>query len=295
MTDPTDNPPVLDAHTRHPRVYQTNRYVYPVLSRRSRGISVGVNLNPDKVCNFDCVYCQVDRRSAAETTFVETERLFSELEQTLELVTSGRLYDDPAFRTVPDPLRRLNDVAFSGDGEPTSFRNIDRIIARTAEIKRQRGLDPVKLILITNASLFHRPPVRAALATLDANRGEIWAKLDAGTEAYFRLIDRTTIPFRRVLDNIGEAARTRPLVIQSLFMRVNGDGPPDSEISAYCDRLNEVRAGGGAIDRVQVYTVARRPAEGFVAPLDPGEVDRIAGRVRDAVGVPVEAYYGPTS
>jgi wyosine [tRNA(Phe)-imidazoG37] synthetase (radical SAM superfamily) len=295
MTDPSDSPTVLDAHTRHPRVYQANRYVYPVLSRRSRGVSVGVNLNPDKICNFDCVYCQVDRRSAAETTFVETDQLFGELEQTLELVTSGRLYDDPAFRAVPDPLRRLNDIAFSGDGEPTSFRNIDRIIAQTAEIKRRHGLDQVKLILITNASLFHRPAVRDALATLDANRGEIWAKLDAGTEPYFRLIDRTTIPFGRILENIGEAARSRPLVIQSLFMRVDGDGPSAEEISAYCDRLNEVRIGGGAIDRVQVYTVARRPAEAFVEPLEPVEVDRIAARVRETVGVPVEAYYGPAS
>src|SRR4051812_20618056 len=176
-----DGQDVLPLYTDHRRLFQGNRFVYPVLSRRSRGISIGVNLNPDKVCNFDCVYCQVDRRSAAETTFVDTDRLFSELEETLDLVTSGRLYDDDRFREIPEALRRLNDVAFSGDGEPTSFRNIDAIVARTAEIKRRRGLDTVKLVMITNASLFHRPTVQAALATLDANRGEIWAKLDAGT------------------------------------------------------------------------------------------------------------------
>jgi len=292
MPDPTAGLDVLRPHTEHPRLFQANKFVYPVLSRRSQGISVGINLNPDKVCNFDCIYCQVDRRSAAVTRFVETERLLAELEETLELVTTGALYRDERFASVPEPLRRLNDIAFSGDGEPTTFRNIPSIVADVAAIKARRGLERVKLVMITNASMFHRPSVKQALATLDANNGEIWAKLDAGTEPYFRLIDRTTIPFERVLANLRDAALVRPLVIQSLFMKVNGAGPSDEEVSAYCDRLTEILADGGRLDRVQVYTIARRPAESYVAPLDPAEVDAIAAEVSRRVGVPVEHYYG---
>ena len=59
-------------HTQHQRSFEWNRFVYPVLSRRSKGLSVGVNLNPDKICNFDCIYCQVDRRTESEVRFVET-------------------------------------------------------------------------------------------------------------------------------------------------------------------------------------------------------------------------------
>src|SRR5262245_47640685 len=114
-------------HTLHPRHWRENKFVYPVLSRRSRGISIGVNLNPDKVCNFDCIYCQVDRRSEAETRFVETDRLLDELEHMLHLVESRELFEDEQFRDVPPALRRLNDIAFSGDGEPTTFKNIDEI------------------------------------------------------------------------------------------------------------------------------------------------------------------------
>jgi wyosine [tRNA(Phe)-imidazoG37] synthetase (radical SAM superfamily) len=150
----------------------------------------------------------------------------------------------------------------------------------------------VKLVLITNASMFHRPKVQEALAILDRNQGEIWAKLDAGTDAYYHQIERTPIPFARILTNLRDAARIRPLVIQSLFLRVDGTGPPDGEISAYCDRLNEIRAAGGTLDRVQVYTVARRPAEDCVSPLSPQEVDRIAATVRALVQVQVEVYYG---
>ena len=98
-------------------------------------------------------------------------------------------------------------------------------MADVAEIKRRRGLDTVKMVMITNASRFHRPSVREALAILDRNQGEIWAKLDAGTDAYFHRIDRTPIPFHLILTNLRDAARIRPLVIQSLFMRVEGVGP----------------------------------------------------------------------
>ena len=292
MSDPSAALPILAPHTDHPRLFHANKFVYPVLSRRSRGISVGINLNPDKVCNFDCIYCQVDRRSAAVTRFVETERLCAELEETLDLVSTGALYRDERFAGIPEPLRRLNDIAFSGDGEPTTFRNIPSIVADVAAIKARRGLDGVKLVMITNASTFHRPAVQRALATLDANNGEIWAKLDAGTEAYFKLVDRTTVPFERVLLNLRDAARVRPLVIQSLFMKVAGAGPAREEIAGYCDRLNEIVTAGGRLARVQVYTIARPPAESYVAPLEPHEVDAIAEEVERRVGVPVESYYG---
>ena len=278
-------------HKRHSRHWHENKFVYPVVSRRSKGISIGVNLNPDKVCNFDCIYCQVDRRDESETKFVELPQLLSEIDEMLELVTSGSLFEDEAFRTVPIERRRLNDIAFSGDGEPTTFRNFDEIIEKTAELKRRRQLPSVKLVLITNASMFHRPVVERGLALLDQNQGEIWAKLDAGSDAYFHVVDRTKISFQQVLDNILAAARVRPLVIQSLFMRIYGEPPPATEIEAYCGRLRDIVQGGGRLSLAQIYTVARSPAESFVTPLTDAELTVIADAVR-AVGIPAETF-GP--
>jgi wyosine [tRNA(Phe)-imidazoG37] synthetase (radical SAM superfamily) len=276
----------------HARGFESNRFVYPVVSRRSGGLSIGVNLNPDKVCNFDCIYCQVDRTRQSETTFVEIEALVDELDGMLHLVTSGAIFRTERFARTPPALRRLNDIAFSGDGEPTTYRNFDTIIARCADLKRRRGLSDVKLVLITNASMFHRPHVRRGLEILDANQGEIWAKLEAGTEAYFQLVDRTPIPFRQILDNITAAAKVRPLVIQALFMRVHGEPPPPAELEAFCDRLNEIAAVGGRLKLVQVYTVARQPAESFVAPLADGEVDAIVELVRARTRLDAEPFYG---
>jgi len=276
-------------HTRHSRNFRDNKFVYPVLSRRSRGISIGVNLNPDKVCNFDCVYCQVDRRSEATTTFVETDRLLQEVDHMLSFVSSGDIFKEPEFSGVPPERQRLNDVAFSGDGEPTSFRNFDALIETVAGLKRQHALPEVKLVLITNASLFHRPVVERGLQILDRNNGEIWAKLDAGTDAYYQTIERTKIPFRRVLDNITAAAKVRPIVIQSLFLRLNGVPPDQHEIDEYCRRLQETVAAGGQIRLVQVYTVARPPAESYVTPLTAGELEAIARQVCE-LGLPAEVY-----
>ncbi|WP_437224024.1 radical SAM protein [Planctomicrobium sp. SH661] len=275
----------------HPRKYEQNKFVYPVVSRRSKGISIGVNLNPDKICNFDCIYCQVDRRSEAETRFVEMDRLVAEIDHMLEFVASGEIYQDPKFGSLPQHLRRLNDIAFSGDGEPTTFKNFDQIIQTVADLKQSHQLPDVKMVLITNASMFHRPNVQRGLEILDAHNGEIWAKLDAGTEAYYQLIERTKIPFQRILDNLLSAARVRPLVIQTLFMRVAGDPPTTEEIDAYLARLNEIQQAGGKLKLVQIYTVARPPAESFVTPLTNAEVDAIVQRVITETGIPAEPYY----
>jgi wyosine [tRNA(Phe)-imidazoG37] synthetase (radical SAM superfamily) len=282
----------LYVHRDHRRTFAENRYVYAVVSRRSKGVSIGLNLNPDKVCNFDCVYCQVDRTTPGMERDVDVPRLLAELETMLDLVASGELFAIERFAQTPPTLRRLNDVAFSGDGEPTTCPEFPQLVEAVAAIKRQRGLDDVKIILITNATMFHRPAVRDALTLLAANGGEIWAKLDAGTETYYHRVERTTIPLARVLENITAVAQTQPLVIQSLFLKMDGEGPSALEQEAYCRRLNEITQAGGRINLVQVYTVARRPAETFVTPLTNAEVDALTELVRQRTGLTVEAFYG---
>ena len=279
-------------HSNHNRIYGSNRFVYPVLSRRSNGVSLGVNLNPDKVCNFDCIYCQVDRTTRSETRFVEMDQLLAELRTTLDFITSGDFFGDGPFKDIPPKLKRLNDIAFSGDGEPTTYKNFDEIISTCASLKQELELDDVKMVLITNASMFHREHVKAGLQILDENQGEIWAKLEAGTEAYFQIIDRTSFKLQEIVDNIAAAAQRRSVVIQSLFMNVNGVAPSNEELLAFCSRLSEIVTAGGSIDHVQIYTVARPPAESFVTALSNSEVDQIVTLVKEQTGITAVPYYG---
>ncbi len=280
------------AYRRHSRQWQTNRYVYPVISRRSRGISIGINLNPDKACNFDCVYCQVDRTTPPVVRKVDLAVLDAELMGLLAAVRDGSLFEVDPFAALPPDRRGVRDLAFSGDGEPTTFAGFADAVEVAARARRRFGLDETKLVLITDAAYLARPGVRRGLSILDANNGEIWAKLDAGTEEYFRAVDRPNVTLRQVVDNIVDAALVRPVVIQTLWMRLHDAAPPPSEVDAYADRLDEIRARGGTLKALQLYTIARRPAEGFVAPLADEELDAIADRVRSRVPVPVEVFYG---
>jgi wyosine [tRNA(Phe)-imidazoG37] synthetase (radical SAM superfamily) len=258
--------------------------VYAVVSRRARGLSIGVNLNPDKVCNFDCPYCQVDRRTPGGPSAVDVAVLAAELAALIERARAGRLWDDPPFDTTPEPLRRLSDVAFAGDGEPTTPPEFPDAARAARRVIDERGLR-VPLRLLTNATMFDRPRVREALACFD----ELWCKLDAGTEAYFHLVDGTRLPFRRILANLLAVAREREVVIQAMFLALDGAGPEDAEIAAWVERLREIAAHGGRIDRVQVYTVARRPADPRVAPLPDARLEEIAARAR-AAGLTAEVY-----
>lgn len=276
------------AHGRH---WESNRYVYPVVSRRSGGISIGVNLNPDKVCNFDCIYCCVDRRVPGGPSAVDLPGLKSELTAMLQMVQSGDIYHFDPFSAIAPSLHRLNDIAFSGDGEPTTCPQFLPACQLAAELLQTRQLPDVKIVVITNATMFHRPAVQEALAFLDQHHGEIWAKLDAGTEAYYQLVDRSSIPLQRVLDNITNCARLRSVVIQTLLMRVHDQLPPNAEITAYIRRIADIRAVGGQIKLIQLYTVARHTTEQYATALTPAELTQLAGLISSALpDIPLQIF-----
>ena len=280
--------------TDHSRDWKSNLYVYPVISRRSQGLSIGINLNPDKACNFDCIYCQVDRATPSKVQKVDLEILGLELDHMLSLAVAGTLYDDLHFGSVPAELRHLRDIAFSGDGEPTTCPQFLEVVKRTVELKRKYSLDEAKIVLITDACYLNKPKVQQALEIMDASDGEIWAKLDAGTEEYYQLVNRPNFPLSHVLDKILQTAKLRPIVIQALFMQVHDEPPPLAEIDAFCQRLTDITNQGGRIKLVQVYTIARNPAEQYANRLTNDQVDTIAQAVRSRTDLSVETYYSPS-
>ena len=285
----------------HDRFWQDYDYVYPVLSRRSRGISVGVNITPAGECNFRCVYCQVDQGLTRKLPAYDLRKLRDELETCTAWALSGAIFEHEIFRGVPEPLRRVNDIAFSGDGEPT----LSPIFAEAVDIaasvrlslmehgeteKIRLAASEMKLVLITNATRFRQPAVRAVLTKLMANHGEIWAKLDAGTEAYYKKIDRSAVSFSEILAGLTEISWEYPIVLQTLFCRLAGSPPPPSEISAYICRLQEILAAGGKIDHIQLHSVCRRTAEADCTALDAETLAEIAGRIHAETGVEVRVF-----
>lgn len=274
----------------HRRVFQDLVYLYPVISRRSRGLSIGVNLNPDKRCNFDCVYCEVDRKTPGRATTVRLDQLREELVWLVQHARDGTLAQQPKFCEVPELTRQIRDIAFSGDGEPTMIPNFEECVRTVAEVRHELGLDHTKLVLITDSAGLDKGSVKRGLELMDAHHGEIWCKLDAGTPEYYRLVNRSFVQFSRILKNILETARVRPVIIQSLFLKIRGEAMSPAELSAYCDRLNEIVAGGGRIREVHAYTVARPTPEAWATRLSREELERISEEIRKRTGLRVEVF-----
>mgnify|MGYP001566864117 CR=1 FL=1 len=173
MPEPTKNLSVLQqAYREHGRRWREFLYCYPVISRRSKGLSIGINLNPDKACNFDCVYCQVDRSTPPIARKVDLSTVAVELAALLDAAASGDLFNEPPLNALPPAQRVVRDIAFSGDGEPTSYPQFDEAVALAAKARADRRLTDTKLVLITDASYLTRPPVHNGLAIMDANNAK---------------------------------------------------------------------------------------------------------------------------
>ena len=196
-----------------PRNSLGNRFVYAVISQRAHGLSVGVNLNPDQHCNFDCVDREVDRDAPVRERQVDTKVLAEELRHLLRLTYNGRLRELVAgLRHLPPELLELKEVALSGDGEPTLCVNFDKVVSSVLQVRARSGLPFFKIVLITNTAGLDFPEVARGVKLLTKG-DEIWAKLDAGTQEYMDKINRSDIPLWRVLANILALGKQRPIII----------------------------------------------------------------------------------
>src|SRR5690349_20718688 len=184
-----------------PRDFLQNRFVYLALSARTRGLSIGINMNPGKDCNFDCGYCEVDRKTPGYSQRLDVQVMAAELVQTLNYVQQGRLRELPNYRNLPDELLQLRHVALSGDGEPTLCPDFAEAVQAIVHVRAVGGFPFFKITLITNATGLGLPEVRHGLKFL-MQHDEVWAKLDAGTQAYMDKMNKSQIPLTVILTNI---------------------------------------------------------------------------------------------
>jgi wyosine [tRNA(Phe)-imidazoG37] synthetase (radical SAM superfamily) len=177
----------------------------------------------------------------------------------------------------------------SGDGEPTICPNFLEVV-ETVVHARARGRHPFfKVVLITNASHLDAPGVEAGLSLFTA-KDEVWAKLDAGTQAFMDRINRSTVPLGQILANILRTARRRPVIIQSLFSIVDGETPTQGEILEFAQRLRELREAGAKIPLVQIYSATRPVQSRRVAHLPLRTMRQIAATVGEVAGLRAEVF-----
>jgi wyosine [tRNA(Phe)-imidazoG37] synthetase (radical SAM superfamily) len=273
----------------YPRNFLNNRFVYVVISPRAGGLSVGINLTPDKRCDFDCAYCEVNRKEPGSETALRTDVMATELTQTLDLIHQGRLREWPTYRNIPDELLQLRHVALSGDGEPTLSPQFVEVIQAIIHIRALGQFPFFKTVLITNATGLDTPEVKYSLGFF-TKQDEIWAKLDAGTQAWMDKVNRGQVSLEKVLSNILNLAKQRPVIIQSLFPMLNGIEPPDEEILQYAQRLKDLREAGAQIPLIQIYSATRPTLHSEYGHLPLRSLSRIAHTVRQISGLRAEVF-----
>jgi len=273
-----------------PRDFLNNRFVYAVISPRARGLTLGVNMNPDKRCNFDCLYCEVDRATLPELSALHVDVMATELQRTLAHILQGRLREHPQYQSLPDELLQLRHVALSGDGEPTLSPQFAEVVHAVVHIRALGGFPFFKIVLLTNATGLDRSQVQESLKRFTKS-DEIWVKLDGGTQEYLDKVCRLKdVTLGKILSNILHLARQRPVVIQSLFPAINGEEPSAEDIEQFAHRLKELKSDGAQISLVQIYSANRPMSHAECGHLPLKTLSQIAQVVRQVAGLKAEVF-----
>ncbi|MEM6998953.1 MAG: radical SAM protein [Pseudomonadota bacterium] len=235
-------------------------YVYPVLSRRAGGLSIGINLNINHACNWRCIYCQVPDLKRGSAPPVNFETLGKELRFFLSDVLQGDFYER---ESIAEEYRVIKDIAISGNGEPTSSAEFDQVINLISLIMQEFGLnDRINCVLITNGSLVRRKVVQNGLKKLSTINGEIWFKIDSASREGQAFINNINGSGLNSLRHLEIASALCPTWIQSCFFAWKKRPPAKREINAYLSLLDAIQQNETPIKGVLLYGVAREPHQG---------------------------------
>lgn len=287
-TPPSDATPRPLGVEDHSRDAAGLTYVYPVVSRRSGGVSVGINLNPNNACNWACIYCQVPDLVRGAAPPIDLDLLEHELRTFLARATTAEWME----RNAPEGARRITDIAFSGNGEPTTAAAFDEIVACVLAVRAEFDLD-VKTVLITNGSQIHRPGVADALRAMAAANGEVWFKVDRATQHGRAEVNRIDAGLERVAPNLALSAASCRTKVQTCMFRIDGQPPSDDEVDAYVAFLRDQVDAGTPLAGVLLYGLARpsmQPDAQRLTRLDESWLNALAERVTRETGLDVSVH-----
>jgi len=257
------------------------KYVYPVLSRRAGGLSIGINFNTNNACNWRCIYCQVPDLKVGAAPKMDFQLLEQELRYFLDDVLNGSFYD--RFQ-VDEDKRIIKDIAISGNGEPTSLKDFDRAVALIGAVATEVGVLPLShFVLITNGSLVHRPNVQNGLKILQEYGGEVWFKLDSATEEGRALINNAGQSCQASVDNLLLSAKLCPTKLQTCLLDYAKQGLSPKEKNAFLDLLRGIKAKDCVLKGVMLYTLARQslqPESGRLERLSLETLNAFADEIR---------------
>lgn len=263
--------------TDHHRDFSGLRYIYPVVSRRAGGVSIGINLNTNNACNWRCIYCNVPNLTRGTPPPVDLQLLEQELRGLLAEILDGDFM--PTYVSPSD--RQLKDIAFSGNGEPTSATAFPAVVTLVTKLIKELGLlGNIKLRLITNGSMMHKPIVIDAVEQLAKSNGEVWFKLDAGTQADIAKINDVQLNPDGHLARLKQCAAACPTYVQTCLFKLDETPPSEAQLVAYLDCIAQVK---DIIAGVHLYGIARQSMQAEAERLSPLSItwfEAVASRIR---------------
>lgn len=238
-----------------------NHIFGPVNSRRL-GRSLGIDLLPRKICNFDCIYCEVGPTTTLtceRKEYVPTDSIIAEIEE-----------------YCSDPLRmaQVDVVTVTASGEPTLHSGLGRILKYLKETTGK----PVAVLI--NGTNLHNPEVVAALCLADV----VVPSLDAALEKSFRKLNRPALclDLQEIIEGLVGFSQVfaGELWLEVLIAEGINDTPED--LDALAGVISRMK-----LTRVQLNTVVRPPLEKFARPVSRERLEEIARSFSLLPGVPM--------
>ena len=271
----------------HSRELSGLKYIYSVISRRAGGLSVGINLNVNNACNWQCIYCEIPNLTRGTPPPIELDVLENELRFFLHEIIHG----DYMEKNVSIEDRHLKDIAFSGNGEPTSAEEFPQVILIVKKILQEFGLlHKIKIRLITNGSLMHQDSVLKSIELLKEINGEIWFKVDAATEETIKTINQVNLKPNQILERLLNTANICPTFVQTCIFMIDGKSPDEKDIDAYIELINKAKKN---IKGVHLYGLARpslQPRAKDLGRISEEELQSIAKKLLD-LNIPTTVSY----
>ncbi|HXG38116.1 MAG TPA: radical SAM protein [Bacteroidota bacterium] len=239
--------------------FVTRRYVFGPVPSRRLGLSLGVDVIPKKLCNLDCIYCEVgrtDKRAMRRMEYLPAKEIVEEIRD--------------ALATNPN----LDFITFSGSGEPTLNSALGAIIR---DVKK---LTTIPIAVITNGTLLYLEEVRQDLMEADV----VLPSLDCVTTEMFQKVNRPhpKLELSSIVQGLKKFREEFRGQIWLEILLVKGYNDSDEEIAQLKEVLDEIQP-----DKIQLNTVVRPSSESWVQPVDEErmrEIQQMLGDRAEIIG-----------
>ena len=269
----------------HDRKIFDKKYIYPVLSRRAGGLSLGINLNTNNACNWQCIYCEIPNLTRGKPESIDTKLLKEELFFWLHEITQNNFLGNHA---PPDTL--LKDIAFSGNGEPTAAKEFKEVISIVIKAINEFKLNNLITIrLITNGSYMSNPNVQSAWGLINQTPKEVWFKIDSVDNDDIKMINQINPSFNATKKNIESCLDISPTIIQTCVIKINGELPSKKSIEQYISFLKNYEK---KLKGIHLYSLARPTEQKITAKIErlsEKELKSVADKI-SVLNLPISTY-----